>query len=1794
MTLNQNKFETADWKTIRAGIAANKKIDISWEMHRDILVKIFLLHNIHAGNYDSSVFRWGVNKKPTARPNPQIIEGGHDTWADICWYAGDWEISVFDTSHGMKYKDENGVEIEGRYIRYKNKENLTPQICSAYDETSGHDPINWESGKTYVTGSVKFYLGHLWEANKETSTVPITLIKTVPHVKYEQSEDWDLYFEGPPGLYEYYDDELEANALKSKCHFDTWLKNFTAGYDKGDKVSWQGGWQAQRDIQLPAVPPRVWTGTEWSAGSYPKDKQVRIEETDGDGDTVHIRIFQALKPVNNSEQEGIESVNPKDDVDGFWEERIDLAVEWIPLASEYLESDNWQLVPDDANYLSDWLPNFPGLTIINESVRDNTYWWLNDFKTQHPSMYFPPFVCPEEQLRRAIFAYKEIAHSNLSGLWKPIYKQGDVFKVDVSAKHITAPEYLGPVFGIRARMGWWQQDIEPYQITFERRDAWGILNGFLDGFTRSYIYDGNQYCNYGGYKRNAPYLEDIGYWSRNPKIHTGLQNAIESLLSDRDFRLPATDLYKANFRRGFLYWEDYDGGVTPVEGMERYFGTYPTGVIKRYNGSAWVVMDVEENSEYNTHPGVNDEYWGTGEAGIVTFLEHLSEVKNEKMYDYFFNYETAKKYYPFNLVEATFRTSYGGHNESGLHTESEFMAMWDFVHAGEHIKTFRYSCGRAGIFMRENERGEPPHYRDAWNPDFSDHTPPLVRGMVYNRPERWFGPRTNDMPLISDFDTKFLPFKTPYKDWTDKAYSMGEKVWYPVLVDEEYKNKLFKATRAIVVGDYVPTSQDPANGWVLSECHIILVPGDVTDSNNTYYIKNGAMLHLCETSEDPIVSEEEVILDHTHLISTVVKNPEVKAWGSNTEGETDIPDLGGEKISAVYAGNKISAAIGSSFVWGDDTNGLVSNAPDLSNAKKISFGDKHALALYYDGSVIAWGDNTYGQCDIPAGTYIDVSAGWRHSALVTTAHQAVCVGDTSNNKCAVFYYDPDTPLPEQNDALYEVVSISAGKDHTAAVIRRILDGKYKPVAWGAVYGEWPDYYTGAQACLAEEGWTDDWYDLLVVVAAGESWTVVMQWDNSWSYGRGYDPDCTDTPATYGEKLASSFRHLCVLTKASADGVRDIIAWGHNGDGELNVPELDTVDYPFGWGDVAAGGYSHTIGLTAIFSTLLVTRPVPQRGVIGFNPKIAERHDPSYIGFTENEDDSFTCELHYDINPQVYVDMRDLLDLAMYKDVSVTKQIVSVLANGTDSSGGKFGTDSVGEAIAVCKKVLGSWMGLYNSDFSLGAPLYIWSEGSVLPYGEYPEDPEAYTVGSITMGATLQVGTTIGIPSYFMIVNAYYYATFIRYSWPDELKIAPKTILQKVIQTEIRQSFPTSCPSGEGGVEAYGPVVFGQSCSVGSLSLTNKIVAEDAVSLKRYHYSTPMETDGKWYKCEPTNLFPYAVHAGEGGLVGTPHTTVSGGADMNIALVGVGEGIVVVLDWESNVPLSFFRDTFLHIDAPRALVQDTKAPRPNPPVAERDPYAYLKYVLPYDLLYPNDDGVKWVSGAAVNENEVRWLWYNGKKQVFTAKNNIVNTTIKPKNNPDEWEWNLPYSELRLNGLCCVCWDYEASNPVRYKMICAENEELDTEWELEREKDILLETLLLVIDDITEGEAAIRPSGTITQILCNGTHVVDEVVEIIGSKFCDGVHTLVGAGEGYIEIDKGYFLDETFADGVVVINRTQTYDANDWEGESFKDYTFAHQAKDNAAEMQGVPDNLTKISEYIAVVPPVDYINYFDGD
>ena len=93
-------------------------------------------------------------------------------------------------------------------------------------------------------------------------------------------------------------------------------------------------------------------------------------------------------------------------------------------------------------------------------------------------------------------------------------------------------------------------------------------------------------------------------------------------------------------------------------------------------------------------------------------------------------------------------------------------------------------------------------------------------------------------------------------------------------------------------------------------------------------------------------------------------------------------------VVAIAAGSEAFLALnadGTVFGEGPDVEELPSG---MSNVVAIAtgreFGNNHALALKIDGTVVAWGNNTYGQISIPVGfsNVVAIAAGYKHSLFL--------------------------------------------------------------------------------------------------------------------------------------------------------------------------------------------------------------------------------------------------------------------------------------------------------------------------------------------------------------------------------------------------------------------------------------------------------------------------------------------------------------------------------------------------------------------------------------------------------------------------------------------------------------------------------------------------------------------------------------------------------------------------------------------------------------------------------------------
>ena len=285
------------------------------------------------------------------------------------------------------------------------------------------------------------------------------------------------------------------------------------------------------------------------------------------------------------------------------------------------------------------------------------------------------------------------------------------------------------------------------------------------------------------------------------------------------------------------------------------------------------------------------------------------------------------------------------------------------------------------------------------------------------------------------------------------------------------------------------------------------------------------------------------VVDRWHVDSAVAQVGGVAYTLSNIQANRTV------QVTFANAGAQSSVV-----AWGNNNRGQC-NVPALPPGLtyvEISAGggeggqaDGHTIARRSDGSVVAWGDNTYGQCTVPAPApgllYVQLGEGngVRHSVALLSDGSVAAWGDNSYGQCNV----PSLP----SGLTY--VEVSAGSQNTHA---RRSDGVI--LAWGQ------STFNQLNVPALPSGLT--YVDVAVggqfAVARRSDGTLVAWGDNAYGQVSG-----CPTGNTYVEIAAGWYTALA----RKSDGT--VLAWGMNGSGQANVPALPSgVSYV----EIAAGKY----------------------------------------------------------------------------------------------------------------------------------------------------------------------------------------------------------------------------------------------------------------------------------------------------------------------------------------------------------------------------------------------------------------------------------------------------------------------------------------------------------------------------------------------------------------------------------------------------------------------------------------------
>ena len=284
--------------------------------------------------------------------------------------------------------------------------------------------------------------------------------------------------------------------------------------------------------------------------------------------------------------------------------------------------------------------------------------------------------------------------------------------------------------------------------------------------------------------------------------------------------------------------------------------------------------------------------------------------------------------------------------------------------------------------------------------------------------------------------------------------------------------------------------------------------------------------------------------------------------------------------------------------WGDDTYGQTNIPPGLSGVVSVAGGLYHSLALKQDGTVVAWGAQSqfatqnYGQLDVPPDltNAVAIAAGGYHSLALKSDGTVVAWGAGSSNSIARNYNFGQSTVPV---GLHNVVAIAAGQVNSVALRS---DGQV--IVWGSSTGAnvpgGAANATAISACnynflaLRWDGSVVDWgtglslpgFSSVVAVAAGANFGLALQSNGKIAAWGGISRG----PAGLSNvvQVAAGWYNGLAL-----DGNGQVWAWGGMGMTQVPTGLVYTVDVAAGQyhGLVVAGDGSPVIKLSPVDQTV---------------------------------------------------------------------------------------------------------------------------------------------------------------------------------------------------------------------------------------------------------------------------------------------------------------------------------------------------------------------------------------------------------------------------------------------------------------------------------------------------------------------------------------------------------------------------------------------------------------------------------
>ena len=265
----------------------------------------------------------------------------------------------------------------------------------------------------------------------------------------------------------------------------------------------------------------------------------------------------------------------------------------------------------------------------------------------------------------------------------------------------------------------------------------------------------------------------------------------------------------------------------------------------------------------------------------------------------------------------------------------------------------------------------------------------------------------------------------------------------------------------------------------------------------------------------------------TSAPASVVVVP-LTGWGDDTYGELNFPTylatvvaIATGSYQALYwnLGLRTDGTVGG---WGARLGQTITDIPaGLDSVAAVSAGYRHGLALRSDGTVVAFGDNSFGETTVPPGlsNVVAIAAGGDYSLALQS--DGTVIGWGYN------FPFPSAPLP----GFTNILAISAG---TFDSLGLRYDGTV--VGWGYdAYGE-----TSSPAGLSN----------VIAVSAGAFHSLALKSDGTVAaWGYNYNGQATVPLGLSNVTAIAGGREHSVALRS--DGT--VVAWGDNSAGQATVP-----------------------------------------------------------------------------------------------------------------------------------------------------------------------------------------------------------------------------------------------------------------------------------------------------------------------------------------------------------------------------------------------------------------------------------------------------------------------------------------------------------------------------------------------------------------------------------------------------------------------------------------------------------------